>query len=141
MEEIIDAKTFITQLLYCIKLSIFANRGTTDEVTLERCIKIYNSYGTVLSATTDPEQTKKNTDRVRIAYKRINLVMKQQNGQPVNVKDRTVQTLIHQLPAYVAVISNDLPAFLTSIPDDHQFLPDVKTVFMLEPGKEQKLIW
>lgn len=136
--QIVTIETFINYITYCLKLGIFVNKGTENDVLLERCIKTYNKYkqfefGGVLS--------KEDDTVIRKCYKRLNLILKVDNGLPINISDKNNQAKILSFEEHPAIKSGDLNEMLTYLkkhPVD--ILTNIPLTFLLS-GKQKQLVW
>lgn len=91
-EDIVSIKTFLQYFTHLLKLSIYANKGTTDDKTLERMISLHNKFKKI---ETETHLTDENEKTIRLCIKRFNLVLKvDAELQPLNLSDKTIQLRI-----------------------------------------------
>src|SRR5438045_9781928 len=99
--------TFIQYLTYYLQLSIYVNKGTEDNVLLERCIKLYNKCKKI--EVTEEEIDSADEVFIRKMLKRFNLVLKVDiNGNPVNISDKSNQTKILELNCHESLLGNSM---------------------------------
>jgi len=129
----INSETFLKYLTYYLKLVVYANKGTYNERALEQCIKFYHQYS---------HSTKVLTRKI---IKRFNLVFKtDEQGRPLNLKDKSIQTRMSSLKTLEALNTGRLQDLsLKNCPI--YLLPGIPLDFIVQPDDKdenlQKLIW
>lgn len=140
MDSIINIRTFVEYLTYYIKITIYINKGTTDDVTLEKCIKLYNKYKTI---ETCDKMSEEDETAVRKCYKRLNLILKVDNdNNPIDIRDKKNQIQMFLLNPHSSIVKDDLSTML-KYANDHNLniLPDVPLLFILRDSKYKSLLW
>lgn len=140
IKDIITMKTFIQNMTYLIKLAIYANKGTTDENMLKRCINFYNKYKVIESKDVMSGQE---TTYVRKCIKRLNMILKiDKNGNPVDIDNKENQRLIIKLIPNNSVLEDNLDKMLSFANENNLMIfPNIPFDFVLKSGKYQQLCW
>lgn len=111
-DEIVNINTFINRLIYYLKLGIYINKGSTDEIMLEKCLKLCNrivDIQSTLNSTTNDTQTNNAHIYIRKLLKRFNLVLKVDSlNLPVDILNKTNQLNIFNLIEHASLIENDV---------------------------------
>lgn len=140
MDSIVNVGTFVKYLTEYLKLGIYINKGTDNDVLLEKCIKIYNKYKSIEVST---EPTEEDEIVIRRCFKRLNLILKvDNNGKPINVRDKENQLKMVYLQEHPSLSSNNMKSMLSfATKNSINILTDVPLMFMLRESKYQTLIW
>lgn len=140
MEDIINISTFIQHLTYYIKIGIYINKGSTDEVVLDRCINLYNKYKTIEAST---EENSENEIYVRRCLKRLNLILKvDENNKPIDVSQKENQLKMISLRPHPSIIKNDLKSMVEyATKNKINILTSVPLMFFLKENKYQEMLW
>ena len=140
MENLINVGTFIQHLTYYVKMTIYINKGTTEEALLERCIKIYKKYKSIEA---EKEMTPDNETFVRKCYKRLNLILKvDAEGRPVDIRNKENQLKMLSFEPHPSLPSNDLE-LMTEYLTEHKvdILTQIPLSFVLRESKYKNLLW
>jgi hypothetical protein len=143
-DSIVTIGTFISYMTYYIKMGIYANKGTDNDLLLERCIKLYNKYTKLESS---PTISSEDEICVRKCLKRLNLVLKIEDDDNIEIKkcdiqNKSNQAKILELQPHPSLESNNLNEmmeFLEENPID--IFTNIPLTFVLKPGKYQEIIW
>ena len=140
MENVINIGMFIGQLTYFIKVTIYVNKGTDKDATLERCIKLYNKYKTIEST---KEINEKDEAFVRKCLKRLNLVLKvDSNGGPVNIRNKENQVRMVFLQEHESLSNDNMNSMIEyGMQNNIDILTEVPLTFALRESKYQELLW
>ena len=91
LEDFISIGTFIQQLTYYIKITIYINKGTDLDAVLQKCIGLYNTYKTIEASATEGISDEDNAT-IRKVIKRLNLVLKvDASGGAVDIRKKENQ--------------------------------------------------
>jgi len=140
MENIINIGSFIKQLTAYLKICVYINKGTSQDIILERCIRLYNKYKTIENAL---EINQQDEIFVRKCLKRFNLSLKvNPDGTPVDIRDKANQVKIIFLAGHPALSSDTLSDLLSYIGTNKvDVLAGIPLSFILKPGTHQGLLW
>jgi hypothetical protein len=140
MESILNLNDFAERLAYYLKVGIFINKGTTDDVVLDKCIKWCNNY--VLISKTD-KLSEEQESFMRKNIKRINLIMKvDDNGNPIDIRNKEYQTKILSLKEHESIYSNNLDQMINySTLNNVHIFPGISLMFILRESKYRELLW
>lgn len=140
MSGIINSNTFIQQLTYYLKVGIYINKGTENEIVLDKCIKLYNKYKTI---ETEQDMNEENNAFVRKCLKRLNLVFKiDNNGKPIDIRDKENQLKMIHLKCHPAIYNNDLNGMISYATENNiSVLLGIPLTFILKESKYRSLLW
>lgn len=140
MTDIINNNTFIQQLTYYLKVGIYINKGTDNEVVLNKCIKMYNKYKMI---ETEKDMNEENASFVRKCLKRLNLVLKiDENGKPVDVREKDNQLKMIHLKEHPSLQNNNLNEMIKYATENNiNILVGVPLTFVLRDSKYRSLLW
>jgi hypothetical protein len=140
MDNIINTKTFISQLTYYIKVGIYVNKGTIKDDILERCIKMYNKFKLIEISNNLNENDEA---YVRKCIKRFNLVLKvERDGRPVDIKNKENQLKMIYLSVHPSITKDNMNDMLKYANKYHiDILSKIPLTFILKEGKYQELLW
>lgn len=136
----INIGSFIKNLTYYIKIGIYINKGTDKDIILDRCIKLYNKYKTIEASS---EITITDETFVRKCAKRLNLILKiENNGYPVDIKNKENQRRMIFLEPHPSIINNDLGSMLKYAEENNiKILTEIPLLFILRDSKYKELLW
>lgn len=138
MENLITLPFFASQLMYYLRLIVYVNKGTEDDILLEHCIETHNK---VVGLIDDNSET---TDNHMCKYmKRFNLVLKiSANNEPLDLNDAENQANIMERFAHHSIDSDDLAAMIEYV-SQHSISPlrGIPLKFILHECKYQVLAW
>ena len=142
MNDIINIGTFIEQLTYYVRITIFINKGTDNNTLLEKCIKIHNKYKEIennINSKVDDE----NEIFIRKSLKRLNLILKVDDyGNPVNIRDKNNQRRMIYLHGHPSLEDDNLCEMIEYASKYNiNILVDVPLMFILRDSKYQNLLW
>ena len=140
MENVINIGTFIEQLTYYIKVTIYINKGTDKDKILERSIKLYNKLKTIEAS---KEINDSDQAYIRKCLKRLNLVLKMDsNNNPVNIRDKENQLKMVYLSPHCSLENDNMQYMIEySETNNIDILPQIPLIFVLRESKYQELLW
>ena len=140
MEEIININTFIKQLTEYLKIGIYINKGTVDEILLEKCIKLYNQYKII---EVSRELTEKEESLIRKTLKRFNLILKVDvYNRPIDIHHKENQSHMLEFEPHQSLINDSCNEMLKHATDNNiNIITGIPLKFILHESKYQELLW
>jgi hypothetical protein len=140
MESLVSASTFVKNLSYFLKLSVYINKGTDRDDILEKCIKYHNYFAKIEVSKT---LTQKQEMLVRKILKRVNLMLKvDSDGKPLDISDKSVQLIMLQSPEHESLRTNDCSSmYRHSMDNEIMFIAGIPLSFLLKEGNFQNIMW
>ncbi|AEX61549.1 hypothetical protein c7_L486 [Megavirus courdo7] len=136
----INIGMFIQHLTYYLKISIYINKGTTKDSTLEKCINVYNKLKEIESS---KEISSDDETYVRRCLKRLNLVLKvDDQDKPIDIRVKENQLKMTYFAGHSSLSDNTLESMiLHATKYDIKILSDVPIIFILRESKYRELLW
>ncbi|AGD92330.1 hypothetical protein LBA_00412 [Megavirus lba] len=136
----INIGMFIQHLTYYLKISIYINKGTTKDSTLEKCINVYNKLKEIESS---KEISSDDETYVRRCLKRLNLVLKvDDQDKPIDIRVKENQLKMTFFAGHSSLSDNTLESMiLHATKYDIKILSDVPIIFILRESKYRELLW
>lgn len=140
MSEYINNDVFLSRVLYLIKLTIFANKGTKDENSLNKCVALYNK---IKKIDMKEERDKDDETIIRRYIKIFNLSLKvDESGNPVNIGNKELQSKMLQLSALQPIQSQNLGEMRRFLKETEITLfYGIKLSFFLKKCKHEEVTW
>jgi len=140
MESLITIGTFVQHLTYYLKVVIYANKGTDQDIILEKCIKLYNKYKTIEESENISESDEA---LIRKCLKRLNLILKiDQHGLPINIRQKEHQLKMIYLSEHSSLYNDNRDEMVMYATNNKiDILTDIPLVFALHEGKYNMLLW
>ncbi|ANB50533.1 hypothetical protein [Powai lake megavirus] len=136
----INIGMFIQHLTYYLKISIYINKGTTKDSTLEKCINVYNKLKEIESS---KEISSDDETYIRRCLKRLNLVLKvDDQDKPIDIRVKENQLKMTYFSGHSSLYDNNLESMiLHATKYDIKILSDVPIIFILRESKYRELLW
>lgn len=130
----------MSRVLYLIKLTIFANKGTKDENSLNKCVALYNK---IKKIDMKEERDKDDETIIRRYIKIFNLSLKvDESGNPVNIGNKELQSKMLQLSALQPIQSQNLGEMRRFLKETEITLfYGIKLSFFLKKCKHEEVTW
>lgn len=138
MEDIITIDTFLENLTYYLKLTVYSNKGTLNENLLEFCISLHNKL-----KINESDISKRDIDFIRRILKRLNLSLKIDNkNKPVDISNKENQKIILKLSGHKSLYDNNLEEMIDYIKvHDIMVITNLSLRFIFTNTKYQDLLW
>lgn len=140
MSEYINNDVFLSRILYLVKLTIFANKGTKDEDSLNKCVALYNK---IKKIDMKDERDADDETVIRRYIKIFNLSLKvDETGSPVNLANKELQSRMLQLDSLPSIQSQDLGEMRRFLKETEiSLFYGVKLSFFLKKCKHEEITW
>ena len=140
MDGIINIGTFIGQLTSYIKICTYANKGTSHDAVLGKCIRLYNKYKIIESLT---ELSPTDEIFVRKSLKRFNLILKvDTNGNPIDIRNKENQLKLIFLKEHPSLVTDNIEEMIAySSKNEIDILVGIPLNFFLTENKYSELLW
>lgn len=141
MENIININLFIEHLTYHIKMGVYVNKGTDQDILLERSIKMHNKYKTIQASGSNI--LKEDEAFVKKCLKRLNLILKiDSDEKPVDIAVKENQLRMLYLQGHPGLENDDMNSLIEHADANKiNIFTGIPLTFILREGKYQALIW
>ena len=139
MDSAIKYSDFIERLIYFLKITIYTNKGTTQDNILEKAIYYCNKFKK-LEAQEEPD--KNELLYLRKTVKIFNLVLKTENGKILDITNKKYQSCIIKLEPNKYIFetsSSKMYKFLKK--NNIDILNGLPLIFCLKSGPYSELTW
>lgn len=140
MADLITTQTFIQHLTYFIKVGIYINKGTDEDIILDKCITTYNRLKEMeLNSEPSPD----NDTFIRKCIKRVNLSLKiNADGLAINLNDKNNQKNMSLLSPHPSLETGNLTQMHEYATEYNiSILSGIPLMFILRTSKYQQQLW
>lgn len=139
MEDIVNIRTFVSQLSSYIKICIYANKGTENDNMLNKNIRLYNKYKLM----DVPEMQSADETFIKKCMVRLNLILKiDKDKNPIDIKVKENQLQLINLDGHDSLANNKINDMIEHATKHNiDILSGVPLTFYLIKGPYQTLLW
>lgn len=139
-DSIVNYRTYVQTVTQFLKMLIHVNKGTTDEILLEKLLQHCNQFNNLCA---NKQLTDEDVKLIRVSLKRINMLLKiNSDGSIINMKDKTAQLRILEFNPHPSILDGNLKNFLEHISKYNMDLfQGVPLQTILRETKYRDLLW